>query len=71
MLWSAALAAALLAGEARAQLPESKGAPRVGEKAPEFALPDKDGKPVKLAELLPGAGKKYDWLLLIFYRGYW
>ena len=63
------------------QLPSSAGAPRVGQKVPDFILPDQDGKPVALAELLntsstapatqtttvpPGNGA-----LLIFYRGYW
>ncbi len=61
----------------RAQLPPSKGAPKVGEKAPEFTLPDSSGKPVKLSELLSAPlgdaaeQKKPAWLLLLFYRGYW
>jgi hypothetical protein len=59
------------------QLPESKGAPRVGEKAPDFTLPDKDGKPVTLSRLLTSpteegsGGMKTQGVLLIFYRGYW
>jgi hypothetical protein len=49
------------------QLPASAAAPRVGQKAPDFTLPDQDGKPVALAELLSGSRAT----LLIFYRGYW
>ena len=51
------------------QLPESAGAPKVGEKAPDFTLSDSQGKPVQLYSLLneaPGS-----WVVLIFYRGYW
>jgi len=58
------------------QLPPATAAPRVGQKAPDFTLPDQDGKPVTLAELLksapPGApGGKANGALLIFYRGHW
>ena len=54
------------------QLPASAGAPRVGQKAPDFTLPDQDGKPVALADLLaPQAGRPRGAALLIFYRGYW
>jgi hypothetical protein len=54
-------------------LPESKGAPQVGQKAPEFTLTDSNGKPVSLAELLetPQNGSTPKGVLLIFYRGYW
>lgn len=56
------------------QLPPSKGAPQVGQKAPDFTLPDKDGNPVALSELL-GSGSSgregVNGVLLIFYRGYW
>lgn len=48
------------------QVPLSAQAPRVGEKAPEFSLPDQNGKPVALADLLSPKGA-----VLIFYRGYW
>lgn len=50
------------------QLPASAGAPRVGQRAPDFVLSDQDGKPVALADLIapPSRG-----LVLIFYRGYW
>ncbi len=67
-----------IAGAKGAQLPPSKGAPKVGEKAPEFTLPDTMGKPAKLSELLSSlkpsdtaGGKKSPYLLLVFYRGYW
>jgi hypothetical protein len=48
-------------------LPASADAPRVGQHAPEFTLPDSGGKPVALSELL----KTHKAALLIFYRGYW
>jgi hypothetical protein len=61
------------------QLPPSKGAPKVGDKAPDFTLPDSSGKPVRVSELRSGTptvdGSSAEipgrWLLLIFYRGYW
>jgi len=58
------------------QLPASKGAPQVGESAPDFTLPDTAGKPVKLSALLGAAAAKRPArnspaLLLVFYRGYW
>lgn len=55
------------------QLPESAGAPKVGETAPDFTLPDSQGKPVRLYSLLgsPGGGAPGSWVVLIFYRGYW
>lgn len=48
------------------QVPLSTQAPRVGEKAPEFTLPDQNGKSIALADLLPPNG-----VVLIFYRGHW
>ena len=55
------------------QLPQSTGAPKVGQKAPEFTLADSSGKQVSLAELLsaPIKGKEPKGVLLVFYRGYW
>jgi hypothetical protein len=55
------------------ELPASTGAPRVGQKAPEFTLPDQNGKMVSLADLLApaSAGAKANGALLIFYRGFW
>lgn len=54
-------------------LPPSKGAPQVGQKVPEFTLPDSNGRQVSLNELLttPIEGKAPKGVLLIFYRGYW
>ncbi|HYS78160.1 MAG TPA: hypothetical protein VEO94_04935 [Candidatus Dormibacteraeota bacterium] len=56
------------------QLPASSGAPKVGQRAPDFTLPDKDGNPVTLSKLLDaGAGgvDRVNGVLLVFYRGYW
>lgn len=54
-------------------LPASKGAPQVGQKAPDFTLTDSSGKAVSLDELLstPVNGTPTKGVLLIFYRGYW
>lgn len=54
-------------------LPASTGAPRVGQKAPDFTLADTSGKAVSLNELLstPINGSPPKGVLLIFYRGYW
>jgi AhpC/TSA family len=49
------------------QVPPSTAAPRVGQKAPEFTLPDQNDKPVALADLLSNSKAT----LLIFYRGFW
>lgn len=54
-------------------LPPSKGAPQVGQRVPDFTLPDTAGKPVSLNELLttPINGNAPKGVLLVFYRGYW
>ena len=54
-------------------LPPSKGAPHVGQRVPDFTLPDTSGKQVSLNELLttPINGNAPKGVLLIFYRGYW
>jgi hypothetical protein len=48
------------------EVPLSAQAPRIGEKAPAFTLPDQNGKPVALTDLLSPNGA-----VLIFYRGHW
>lgn len=55
------------------RLPASKGAPQVGQRVPEFSLPDTSGRQVSLNELLttPINGKAPKGVLLVFYRGYW
>ena len=55
------------------QLPASRGAPQVGQKAPDFTLSDTTEKQVALSELLstPINGAKPKGVLLVFYRGYW
>jgi hypothetical protein len=59
-------------------IPPSLAAPRVGQKAPDFTLPDINGNPVSLTDLLAPAqasasekGEHLHSVLLIFYRGYW
>ncbi|MEY2530985.1 MAG: AhpC/TSA family [Verrucomicrobiota bacterium] len=55
------------------QLPASVGAPHLGQKAPDFTLPDQDGKQVALADLIStsATGGKPGGAVLIFYRGFW
>ena len=54
-------------------IPPSKGAPQVGQKAPEFTLSDSNNQQVSLNQLLtsPINGKAPKGVLLVFYRGYW
>ena len=64
------------------RLPSSTAAPQVGQKVPDFTLPDTSGKPVSLDQLLAPASSSSSSasssesrapkaVLLIFYRGYW
>jgi hypothetical protein len=49
-----------------ARIPAAHTTLRVGERAPEFTLPDADGRAVSLADY---RGQKP--VVLVFYRGYW
>lgn len=65
------------------QIPASQGAPRVGDLAPDFTLPDSHNNAVTLSALVDspfvpngsstaGSGtEKTAGTVLIFYRGYW
>lgn len=70
----ALLATLLVVLSVVAQLPPSKGAPKVGEKAPDFTLPNASGAPNPEEKTLPlsrlVANKSGQWVLLVFYRGY-
>ncbi len=48
-------------------LPVAQGAPAVGQQAPDFALPDTQGRQVSLSNVLGQSNG----VILIFYRGYW
>lgn len=47
-------------------MPDTPTALRVGERPPDFTLPDAAGRPVSLADY---RGEKA--VILVFYRGYW
>jgi cytochrome oxidase Cu insertion factor (SCO1/SenC/PrrC family) len=49
-----------------ARVPDTPTALRVGERPPDFTLPDAAGQPISLADY---RGKKP--VVLVFYRGYW
>ena len=51
----------------------SAGTPQVGQRVPDFTLPDSEGHPVSLSTLLSGSagGAPPKAVLLVFYRGYW
>ena len=66
-------------------IPAALGAPRPGQMAPDFTLPDENGQPVSLARLIaspdagaatgatapPDAANTSNGVVLVFYRGYW
>jgi hypothetical protein len=64
-------------------LPASMNAPQMGQRVPDFTLPDSQGHPVTLSTLLGQPFASNDWpatsagaiktsgAVLIFYRGYW
>lgn len=55
-------------------VPRSAGAPRVGQKVPDFTLQDSSGQTVSLSQLLtsPMANSaRPKGVLLVFYRGHW
>ena len=76
---AAALSLTFLAGaivffwSARHIPAESTAAPQIGQRVPDFTLPDSTGHSVSLTQLFSGsAGKEPPKaLLLVFYRGYW
>ncbi|HUJ40213.1 MAG TPA: hypothetical protein VLW54_06685 [Candidatus Acidoferrales bacterium] len=80
-LWGSivfALSLLLCAGEVTffvftRHLPRSSGAPQLGQRLPDFTLPDSSGQPVSLSRLLAGApgAPPPRGVLLVFYRGYW
>lgn len=51
------------------RIPAAEGVPGVGQKAPDFSLPDQDNNTVTLADLI--SPPKKNGALLIFYRGHW
>jgi hypothetical protein len=58
------------------QLPPPQTTPAIGEKAPDFTLPDQNGNPVALAGLLAPSPRdsmpiRVNAVLLVFYRGHW
>lgn len=55
-------------------VPRSAGAPQVGQRAPDFALPDTSGQSVSLSKLLSSPlaqSPRPKAVLLVFYRGAW
>jgi len=55
-------------------IPASAGAPQVGQRAPDFTLPDSTGQSTALAQLFSparGITQPPKAVLLVFYRGYW
>ncbi len=63
-------------------LPPADGAPMAGERMPDFTLPDQNGEPFQLSQVIPAlaegasgddaeAEPSDQWVLLVFYRGHW
>ena len=54
-------------------VPNSAGAPQVGQRLPEFTLSDSSGQPTSLSQLFAATtdGSRPKAVLLVFYRGYW
>lgn len=55
-------------------VPRSAGAPQVGQRAPDFTLPDISGQSVSLSQLLSSPVANFPRpkaVLLVFYRGAW
>jgi peroxiredoxin len=48
-------------------LPVAQNAPAIGSEAPDFTLPDAQGRKVALSNLLAQSNG----VVLIFYRGHW
>jgi hypothetical protein len=57
------------------QLPPPSGTLRIGQKAPDFLLPDTNNNPVSLSSLLSSPMSQSHTppkgVVLVFYRGYW
>lgn len=53
--------------------PLSAGTPAIGQRVPDFTLPDSNGQPVSLSQLFAGSSGSAapKAVLLVFYRGYW
>jgi hypothetical protein len=74
----AALAVLLVAGSVlffvgARKLPRSGAAPQIGQRVPDFILPDSTGQPTSLAQLFSASAgaPAPKAVLLVFYRGYW
>ena len=54
-------------------VPKSPGAPQVGQRMPDFTLPDSSGQATSLSQLFAASagGAQPKAVLLVFYRGYW
>lgn len=54
-------------------VPNAAGAPQIGQRLPEFTLPDSSGQPTSLSQLFAASadGPQPKAVLLVFYRGYW